>query len=234
MRNYLFLLLFSLNLHASDFLDFIGQLERNEVIHEIPKKRSITEKNISSKKQKISHTSDKEALNDLRYLDLPPDLLSNALTTLNDLKETGSYTISLAIHNEELREAAYTNLLQKELKNFVPLLREIITIIREQEKLVNRDVLHLALRVDPNGSLIKRNRERKFTSDWHNHGADDRYLFVLSTEAKLSTMIKHNGQDLFIDLNKIFFLPGAMIHKTPAPIAGKRIQISISVGNLPE
>lgn len=245
MIKYLITLTFSLNLAASDhnfgssnYLSLLNLIDQqtlsteksNEIIETISAEQALI---LIEKKE--AKTIDQE---DLVYLDIDNTLLENSLKNLELLAVKPSYTKSFMIHNDKVCLNALNDIEKLNLGAFIPLFKEIIKITKDKAHQEGKEILHIALRVDPDCSKMKRDQQRKTTSDWHNHGQDqgddDRYLFALTSNDKLTTMIKHNNEEIYIDKNRIFLLPGGMYHRTPDQNQGKRIQLSLSIGSLPQ
>jgi hypothetical protein len=261
MLKYLILLFFSFNIIASDienksadekfseFLESISgdllsleeslKLQKN-LTHQENRKRSAeptdNKENHPPKKQKKEKQKTKlsiaKAKDGLIHHDIATDDIETYLNALDQLTDTRSYTRSFAMNDPEAQEDAYKCLEKDSLAPFIPLFKQLIDTVLQLSTFKGETVLHMAIRVDPNASTMHKDRERKFTQGWHRHEGTDRYLFALTRTNNLTTMIKEQGVEQYIEMNRLFFLPGSMEHRTPDSSEGKRIQLSISVDKI--
>lgn len=229
-----------------DELDSLSAKNRKRKLEECDENRDPNELVVPlDKKQKKSANKSNQPIiiarnsPDLEYIDIDQEILKASLLALDQIKLKKSLTRSYAIYNEEMRASAYEAAQSNELAPFLPLVREIILAVSKAAQNRDKSALHIAFRVDSDGNHMKRDFERKLTMEWHCHrGTEDsdgdRYLFALTKNDTLTTMIKHEDKEKFIEKNRIFFLPAEMSHRTPDSAPGKRIQMSISIGNLPD
>jgi hypothetical protein len=207
-------------------LSDITNLRKNVLPKTSPITKSKTHKkiNLPIRQTIIAHESDS-----VKYQDINPEIIVSSINALKTIEETNSATISQAIHSDKSLDDAYTNIKNSKFYKFLPLFKEAIELIKNKEIQNGRIPMHLAIRIDPNCHEIENDSQRRFTQEWHRHSGVDRYLFALTEEDNLTTMVNYNGQEEYIEKNRLFFLPGEMLHRTPDSAPGVRIQFSISV-----
>jgi hypothetical protein len=246
MTKYIFLFIISFSLKStnynmegtlgrllSDNEPYINIEEIDELLESLENTRKraleIPEDMPLAKKIKINNDDD------LKYINLDSNLVEEYLNKLYQLDiGKSSYTLDGGV-TTGIYEKTFDKIRNSKIKDFMPLFEEILKKISMAEKDSNtkRTAFHIAIRVDPNTNDMSGDKNRKLTSNFHEHGDKDRYLFVLTRDDNVTTIIKLNEEEKFIDKNRLFLLPGPMLHRTPPRTEGRRIQMSIGLGILP-
>lgn len=168
----------------------------------------------------------------LHYIQLPEREIDEYLELLDTLPSGASTDYSFVVYSEEMRRVGFDSLKKTPVKAFIPLFKMIVARVLEQLP-VDKELFHLAIRVDPTMERVRRNCSRKQTSEWHDHDRDN-YLFTLTRDERLTTdlRVKRGDDDAFefnMKKNQIMLLPKFTKHKTPRPRKGRRIQLNIGV-----
>lgn len=175
-----------------------------------------------------------EAISPPQLASIPESIVTDALNLLDAQQPVGqtSFEYSFGIGTAEGLAATVH---QIEAVPAISYLVDLVSsLVLNVYALTGQYPMHIAIRVDLNTQRMRRapGTNRALTSEWHDHGDDARYLFVLSRIEETATQVRDaSGTPSSIPLGVLYLLPGPVRHRTPPETTKpyRRIQFSLAI-----